>query len=117
MTNKEIAELATWTAKSIQDSVKESGRELDDAGTDIVREYVQSSLLKWQRGEKISHENLSKLVSEIFLRRRHETKNEDEVMNAIMVLGAKFPAFVENNQRERDEEAKKLAAEIPVVKV
>lgn len=117
MTAKEISNLATWTAKSIQDSVRDGGRILDDAGTDIVREYVQICLTKWQRGEKITLENLSKLVTEIFQRRHHETKNEDEVMNAMMILGSKFPAFVADNQRQRDEEAKRFAAAMPAVKV
>ena len=117
MTKKEISELAAWTAKSIQDTVRGSGRELDDAGTDIIREYVQSSLLSWERGEKITLENLSELVKKIFERRRHETKNEDEVMNAMMILAAKFPAFVENNQRQRDAEAQRIADAMPAVKV
>ena len=117
MTRKEISEMSKWTAKSIQDAVKEGGRELDDAGTDIIREYVQSSLLMWQRGEKISHESLSRLLNEIFLRRHQETKNEDEIMNAMLILGSKFPAFVEENQRQRDAEAKILAAKMPAIKV
>ncbi|MBR0261835.1 MAG: hypothetical protein IJQ85_08600 [Selenomonadaceae bacterium] len=117
MTAREISELAKWTAKSIQDAVREGGRELDDAGTDIIREYVKSSLLMWQRGEKISHENLSRLFNEIFLRRHQETKNEDEVMNAMLILGSKFPSFVEENQRQREAEAKILAAKMPTVKV
>ena len=97
-------------------TIKDSGRELDDAGEDIIREYVQAALTKWHRGEKINLENLSALLTEIFKRRQHETKNADEVMNSMLILGSKFPAFVEQNQRERDEEAKKLAAEIPAVK-
>ena len=117
MTNGEISELAEWTAKSIQDAVREGGRVLDDAGRDIVREYVQSSLLKWERGEEITLENLTLLLQEIFKRRHNETKTEDEVFNSMMILGSKFPSFVADNQRERDKEAAQIAATLPAVKV
>ena len=117
MNKKEIAELAAWTAKSIKDALAMDGRKLDAAGEDIIREYVQSDLLNWQRGEKITLENSSKLVQEIFTRRRHETKTEDEVFNAMMILCSKFPAFVESQQRERESEAERLAETMPAVKV
>ena len=117
MDRKEIAALAAWTAREIQVTIKDSGRELDGAGEDIIREYVQASLTKWQRGEKINLENLSTLLTEIFQRRQHETKNADEVMNSMLILGSKFPSFVEEHQRERDAEAKRIAAAIPAIKV
>ena len=117
MNSKEIARLAAWTARAIRDTITESGRELDAAGEDIIREYVQTSLTKWQRGEKVSAESLSELITEIFQRRRHETQTDGEVINSLMVLAAKFPSFVEQNQRARDEEARKIASGLPAVKV
>lgn len=117
MNEREIAELAAWTAKSIRDTVTDAGRELDDAGESIIREYIQTCLRKRERGDKISLETCSQLVTEIFLRRRNETTTELETFNAMMIFGSKFPAFVEENQRARDAEAARLAAEIPPVKV
>jgi hypothetical protein len=117
MTRKEIAELAAWTAKSIKDTLTMDGRKLDDAGEDIIREYVQRDLINWQRGEKITLENSTQLVQEIMLQRRHETDTEAEVYNALAVLCSKFPKFVEENQRERDAEAKRLAESMPAFKV
>lgn len=117
MDRKEIAELAAWTAREIRIAIKESNRELDDAGEDIIREYVQTFLTQWQRGKKMNLEALSALLMEIFMRRRHETKNEDEVMNSMLILGSKLPSFFEEHQRKRDEEAKIIANAMPVVKV
>ena len=117
MTRKEIAGLAAWTAKSIKDTLTQDGRKLDDAGEDIIREYVQTDLLNWERGAKITVENSAQLVQEIMLRRRHETATEDEVFNALAILSSKFPAFVEKFQREREAEAKILAESMPAVKV
>ncbi len=117
MNKKEIAELAAWTAKSIKDTLTMDGRKLDAAGEDIIREYVQTDLTNWQRGEKISVESSAQLVQEIFTRRRHETKTEDEVFNAMMILCSKFPAFVESQKREREAEAERLAEKMPAVKV
>ena len=49
MTAKEIADLAAWTANSIQDMLTRDGRKLDDAGADIIRECVQADLTNWER--------------------------------------------------------------------
>ena len=117
MNSREIERLAAWTARAIRDTITDSGRELDAAGEDIIREYVQTFLTKWQRGEKISLENLSELVTEIFQRRRHETQTDGEVINSLMILCAKFPSFVKENQRARDEEARKIASGLPAIKV
>ena len=117
MNSREINELAAWTAKAIKDTLKMDGRHLDDAGEDIIREYVQADLTNWQRGNKITMENSARLINEIMLRRRHETKTEHEVFNALAVLCSKFPAFVEENQRTRDEEAAKIAAVMPAIKI
>ena len=116
MNTKEINDLAAWTAKSIADTIKEAGRTIDDAGTDIIREYVKACLIDWQHGGKASLENCAQLVTEIFQRRKSETATELEVFNAMMILGAKFPAFVAENQRERDAESAKFAAAMPAVK-
>ena len=117
MNSREIAQLAAWTARSIRDTITDSDRELDAAGEDIIREYVQTSLTKWQRGEKISLKSLSELITEIFQRRQHETKTEGEVINSLMILAEKFPLFVKQNQSARDEEARKIASDLPAVKV
>lgn len=117
MTKREINELAEWTANSIQGAVSEGGRFLDDAGKDIVREYVESSLIKWKRGEEITLENLTLLLQEIFKRRHNETKTEEEVFNAMLILGSKFPSFVADNRLEREKEAEQIAATLPAVKV
>ena len=117
MTNREIAELALWTAKAIQDTLAIDGRKLDDAGTDIIREYVQTDLQNWKRGEKITVGNSAAIVKEILSRRSHETKTFDEVMNALTVLYMKFPNFIEEQQRAREAEAKILAAKMPAIKV
>lgn len=117
MNKKEIADLAAWTAKSIQDTLTQDGRKLDDAGADIIREYVQTDLTNSERGEKITIENSIKLAQEILANRRHETKTEDETFNALMILSSKFPAFVTANRRKRDEEAARIAATMPAVKV
>lgn len=117
MDKKEIAELAAWTAKAIKNTLTNDGRQLDDAGEDIIREYVATDLLNWQRGERITLEKSARLAQEIFARRRGETKNEDEVFNALSVLYSKFPAFVESNLRKREAEAQRLAASMPAIKV
>ena len=117
MTEREIKELAAWTAKAIKDTLTIDGRHLDDAGEDIIREYVQADLTNWNRGNKITMENSARLVNEIMLRRRHETKTEGEVFNALAIMCTKFPSFVEENQRKRDEEAAKIAAAMPAIKV
>ena len=117
MDKKEIADLAAWTAKSIKDTLAHDGRKLDDAGEDIIREYVAADLLNWQRGEKITVENSEKLAKEILARRSHETQTVGEVMNALMVLYSKFAAFVEGNSRKRAAEAEAMAATMPAVKV
>lgn len=117
MTKREIDEMAAWTAKSIQEALKTDGRELDDAGKDIIREYVQSDLQNWKRGEKVTLENSKNLVAEILSRRHQETKTLGEVLNALTVLCSKFPSFIEAQQREREAEARILAAVMPAIKV
>ena len=117
MNEREISKLAAWTAKSIREAIEEENRELDDAGKDILRECVQTCLLNWQRHGKFSPEDCAKTVTEIFQRRKQETKTDLETFNAMIIFGSKFPSFVAYNQRKREEEAARLAAEIPVVKV
>ena len=117
MNNKEIDSLAAWTAKSIKDTLTMDDRKLDDAGEDIIREYVQSDLKNFQRGEKITLESSALLVEEILSRRRHETATLAEVRNALSILSLKFPAFVEDTLRQREEEARKIAAKMPAIRV
>ena len=117
MTRKEIADLAAWTAKAIKDTLTMDGRRLDDAGADIIREYVQTDLTNWERGNKVTVESSSRLVQEIMARRRHETATEGEVFNALSVLCAKFPDFVKEQTQAREAEAKRLAAKMPAIKV
>ena len=117
MNSKEIAELAAWTAKTIQSTLQMDGRELDDAGADIIREALEKLLTVWQRGEKITNERMSGIVKEVFARRRDETKTFDETFNAVMILFSKFPAFAAEQQSKRDAEAARLAAVMPAVKV
>ena len=117
MNEKEIAELSAWTAREIRSAVLQEGRAFDAAGEDIVREYVQTCLLHWKRGGKVSLDHCAETVAEIFQRRQNETNTKEEVMNAMMLLGSKFPSFVEENQKQRDAEAAKIAASMPAVKV
>ncbi len=117
MDKKEIAELAAWTAKSIKDTLAYDGRQLDDAGEDIIREYVQTDLLNWQRGAKITLESSSLTVQKILERRRHETNTLNEVCSALMILCSKFPDFVASNMRAREAEAEIIADTLPAVKV
>lgn len=117
MNEREIAELSAWTAKSIREAIEESERELDDAGEDIIREYIQTCLRKKERGDKITLETCANLVTEIFTRRRNETKADLETFNAMMIFGANFPSFVEENRRARDAESARLAEELPAIKV
>ena len=116
MNEREIVALANQTAKEIRQSITEGGRVLDDSGEDIIREFLRASLRMWQHGKKVTPESMASLITEIIQRRRHETQTETEVMNAMVIFGAKFPAFVENDQRERDAEAKLIAATMPAVK-
>ena len=117
MNSREIAEMAAWTAKSIKDSLAMDGRRLDDAGEDIIKEYLRTDMRKWQLGEKITLESSSQLVKEILSRRRHETGTFDEVFSALLVLSSKFPDFVASNLRQREAEAKRIAAKMPAIKV
>jgi len=117
MTSKEIADLAAWTANAIQSSLKMSGRKIDDAGADIIREYVQADLTNWNRGENITVEKSTQLGQEIMARRRHETQTENEVFISMSVLSSKFHEFVEDQLRKRAAEAKRLAATMPAIKV
>ena len=117
MNSREIDSLAAWTAKSIKDALSVEGRRIDDAGEDIIREYVQSDLKNFRRGEKITLESSARLVEDILSRRRHETTTLDEVINALSILSSKFPAFVEDNLRQREEEARRIAAKMPAIKV
>ena len=117
MTTKEINELAAWTAREIRNTVLQEGRTFDAPGEDILCEYVRSCLVSQNRGDKISAELCAKLATEIFTRRQHETQTQTEVMNAIVIFGAKFPSFVENEQRARDAEAARIAATLPAIKV
>lgn len=116
MNEREINELAAWTAKEIRNAVIEEGRLFDSAGEDILREYIRTCLINWQREGIATLEACSQQVTEIFQRRKHETQTELEVFNAMMIFGSKFPAFARNNQRERDEEAAQIAATLPAVK-
>ena len=117
MTRKEIADLAVWTGKAIKDTLTMDGRKLDDAGADIIREYVQSDLTNWERGNKVTVESSSRLAQEIMARRRHETQTEVEVFNSLAVLCTKFPEFVDEQLQARAAEAKRLAAKMPAIKV
>lgn len=117
MTNKEIANLAVWTAKSVSHTMLKAGRQLDDAGEDIIREYVQTDLQNWQRGEKVSVDSSMQLAKEILTRRNHETKTADRVEFAMNVICSKFPSFVEAYQRGRDAEAARIARSMPAIKV
>lgn len=117
MTSKEIADLAAWTANAIQSSLKMNGRKIDDAGADIIREYVQTDLTNWDRGKPIKVETSTQLAQEIMARRRHETQTENEVFISLSVLSSKFHEFVEDQIRKRAAEAKRLAATMPAVKV
>ena len=117
MTTKEINELSAWTAREIRNAVLQEGRTFDAAGEDILCEYVRSCLVSRNRGDKISLEHCSKLLTEIFTRRQSETQTQTEVMNAMLIFGAKFPTFVENEQRQHDAEAARIAAVLPAIKV
>lgn len=117
MNEKELAELAAWTARAIRNTIIQSVRKLDDAGEDIIREYIQADLRNWQRGEKITFESSTKVAQEITSRRRHKTKTFDEVFSAIMILCTKFHDFVTNNLCKREAEVAKLAVAMPAVKV
>ncbi|MBR4153168.1 MAG: hypothetical protein IKT98_09450 [Selenomonadaceae bacterium] len=117
MTSKEIDEIALWTAKSIKETLAKSDRKLDDAGEDIIREYLAKDLRNWQRGEKVTLETSARLVKEILSQRYNETETLNEVLNALKILSSKFPLFVENNQRQRAAEAQRLAASMPAIKV
>ena len=117
MTEKEINELAAWTAAEIRRTVLQEGRLFDAAGEDILCEFVRSCLLSQRRGDKISLELCAKIADEIFTRRKNETQTQAEVTNAMLIFASKFPSFVENNQRERDAEAAQIAASMPAIKV
>ncbi len=117
MTSKEIADLAAWTANSIQTTLKFDGRKLDDAGADIIREYVQTDLTNWDRGNKVTVETSTRLAQDIMAQRRHETQTENEVFISLSVLSSKFHEFVEDQLRQRAAEAKRLAATMPAIKV
>ena len=116
MNKKEIAELAAWTARAIRDTIIDAGRKLDDAGEDIIREYIQACLLNRRLTGQATFEDSARLAEDILARRRLETKTENETVNAIMIFGAKFPAFITQLQRDRDAKAAKLAAMMPAVK-
>ena len=117
MTTKEINELAAWTAREIRKAVLQEGRSFDAAGEDILCEYVRSCLVSKNCGDKISLELCAKLLTDIFTRRQHETQTQTETMNAMLIFGAKFPSFVEDEQRQRDAEAARIAAVLPAIKV
>ena len=117
MNEREINELAAWTAREIRNAVLQEGRAFDAAGEDILCEYVRTCLVSQKRGDKISLELCAKLVTEIFTRRQQETQTQTEVMNAMLVFGSKFPSFVADEQRQRDAEAARIAAILPAVKV
>ncbi|MBR3745664.1 MAG: hypothetical protein IKN27_01735 [Selenomonadaceae bacterium] len=117
MNEKEINELAAWTAAEIRRTVLQEGRLFDAAGEDILCEFVRSCLLSQRRGDKISLELCAKILTDIFTRRQHETQTQTEVMNAMLIFGSKFPTFVADNQRERDAEAAQIAASLPAIKV
>lgn len=102
MNDKEISALSTQTAADIAATIAKAGRAIDEAGTDILREYIQTCLGNWQRGEEISLEACSQWVTEIFTRRRNETQTELEAFNAMMIFGANFPAFVRDNQNQTE---------------
>lgn len=117
MNNKDIANLAAWTAESVRNTLINAGRQLDAAGEDIIREYVQADLQNWQYGKQIAVESSMQLAKEILARRRHETENADEVEFAMNVICSKFQSFIDAFQRERDAEAAKIAKSMPAIKV
>lgn len=100
MNDKEISALAKQTAEDIAETIRSAGRAIDEAGTDILRECIQTCLGNWQRGEEISLETCASWVTEIFTRRRNETQTELEAFNAMMIFGSNFPNFVRDNQTE-----------------
>lgn len=117
MNNKDIANLALWTAEAVRKTMINAGRQFDAADEDIVREYIQADLQNWQHGKKIAVESSMQLAKEILARRNHETKNADEVEFAMQVICSKFQNFIDAFQRERDAEAAKIAESMPAIKV
>lgn len=90
--------------------------DLDSASEEIILEYLRSELTRWQLGETITAENSAQTAQKVLELRRQETSTFDGVSGVLTALSSVVPTALEALQRERDEEAKQLAASMPVVK-
>ena len=90
---------------------------LDSASEDIIVEYFRTELIRWQYGETVTKENSAQSAQDILNRRRQETATFEELSNLMKTLSLLVPMAIEMMQDERDEEARKLAATMPAIKV
>lgn len=92
MTDKEIAELAMWTAREIYDALKEDGFKLSAVEENLIAQFVQRMLTDWRNGIIIDNRHMLKLVEEMETPKNH--KLSPEILRVLTVFVEKFPLFV-----------------------
>ena len=117
MTNREIARVAKITARKCRRGLNKCNIKLDDASESIICEYVQTELTNWQRENKYVPEMSIQFIQEILSRRLNETTVPYETAETLKLIFANLPALFDKIQRERESEAKELAAKLPAIKV
>lgn len=117
MTTSEIARAAKMMARQCRRALNKNDIKLDDASESIIREYVQAELTNWQRENKYIPEMSAQLVRDILSRRLQETTAPFETAETLKLIFANLPALFDKIQREREAEAKALAAKLPAIKV
>ena len=113
--NREIDKAAEYGWKRVKNIFKSV--ELDRASEDIIKEYLRAELLRWQYGETITVENSAQSAQKIAEQRRQETATFDGLSGVLKTLSSFVPTAFEMLQKERDEEAQKLAASMSAIKV
>ena len=117
MTNREIAHAAKIMARKCRRGLKKCDIKLDDAAENIICEYVQTELKNWQRENKYIPEISAQLVEKILSTRLQETATPFETVETLKLIFANLPVLFDKIQREREAEAKELAAKLPAIKV
>lgn len=90
---------------------------LDNAGEDIIREYLRSELFRWQFGETITAENSAQMAQKILKQRQQDTTTFEGVSRVLAILTSFVPIALEAVQRDRDEEARQIAMSMSAIKV
>lgn len=111
----EITKAAEFAWRKVKSSFKPI--KLDEAGEDIIKEYLRAELTRWQFGEAITTDSSAQTAQKVLQRRRQDTTTFDGVSRVLKLLSPFVAQALEAMQRDRNEEAQRLASSMSAIKV